>query len=820
MGNDFSKGSVLLGACLLTLAPASLAYAQSAPDAASADSDAGPAAHGGGAGEIVVTANKREQNLSDVGATITALGADDLVKLRVASGQDLASVTPGLAYAPTTNNTPVYTLRGVGFYEATLAAYPSTSLYIDQAPLPLPVMASKTVFDLERVEVLKGPQGTLFGNNATAGAINFIAAKPTREFSAGGSIGYGRFNTLEFNGFVSGPVTDDLRVRFATRIEKGDGWQKSFSRDDRMGEKNNVAGRFLVDWDASDRLKFSLNVNGWRDRDEPQAPQLDRLSIQNPAGSAGISVVPPTWPVINLVPPPKGSIRGADWSDGEYRPFTRNSFWQVALRTDFAVTDDITLTALTSYDRLKFLNQADSDATPLVVNQFANHKGDAKSFNQELRIANGGQDRIRWVIGANYERTKTGEIWDLYSQDSTNAALNSFGLVVDDNYQKMKNYAGFANIEFDVSDQFTVKGGIRQSQSNRWSNMAGYSAPGMPKPPGMTLTTNEFFNIIYPLLFPGTPPLAEGDSILIDTRVNPDGSPVDPATYLKTGRYFGKLKESSTSWSVGVDFKPSDDVLLYANVAKGYKSGSFPILSAALYTAVEPVKQESLLDYEVGMKLQMFDRKLSVNMAGFYYDYTNKQLLTIFVDPIFGGLQKLQNVPKSRVKGAELSVVAMPFAGLKISGDLTYLDAKVKRYDGAIGSFVGTDGLRYPTLASFKGVDLPFSPELSYSIRFDYDFSLGDSLGGFVGAGVNGQTSSYSTLAVTAQDRADYKIDNYALVNATAGLRASDDRWRVWLWGKNIFNKYYMINRVENYDVHVNYIGRPAEYGVTVSFKI
>src|SRR5690606_24404544 len=148
----------------------------------------------------------------------------------------------------------------------------------------------------------------------------------------------------------------------------------------------------------------------------------------------------------NLVPPPKGSIRGADWSDGEYRPFTRNSFWQVALRTDFAVTDDITLTALTSYDRLKFLNQADSDATPLVVNQFANHKGDAKSFNQELRIANGGQYSIRWVIGANYERTKTGEIWDLYSQDSTNAALNSFGLVVDDNYQKMKNYAGFANI--------------------------------------------------------------------------------------------------------------------------------------------------------------------------------------------------------------------------------------------------------------------------------------------------------------------------------------------------------------------------------------
>lgn len=133
----------------------------------------------GGLGEIVVTANKRTQNINDVGLTITALDADALASRRIENVADLAQATPGLTFAPTPNATPVYTLRGVGFYESSLAAYPDVSLYIDQVPLPLPIMSSLVAFDLERVEVIKGPQGTLFGNNATGGAINFIAAKPT-----------------------------------------------------------------------------------------------------------------------------------------------------------------------------------------------------------------------------------------------------------------------------------------------------------------------------------------------------------------------------------------------------------------------------------------------------------------------------------------------------------------------------------------------------------------------------------------------------------------------------------------------------------------
>lgn len=667
---------------------------------------------------------------------------------------------------------------------------------------------------------MKGPQGTLFGNNATAGAINFVAAKPTREFTAGGSVGFARFNTVEVNGYVSGPVSDTVQVRLSGRLEKGDEWQNNFSRDDRLGKKDNLAGRFLLNWQPSDRLRFALNVNGWLDRDDPQAPQVQRLSTQNPPGSVGLGgTVPASLPIINLIPVPEGNPSGADWSTGYFRPFTRNSFWQTALRMDFYLTNSITITALTSYGKLRFLNNAESDGTPLVANQFARHRGSARNLNQEIRASNGAAEGIRWVIGGNYERTTTSEDWLVYSNDSTHVAVNGFGLVSDDNFQKMTNYAGFANVEFDVSNTLTLKGGIRRSQANRDSNFSAFVPLDVPLSASDPINGTQFFNIVWPFLFPGVAPITHGESFLLDTRVNPDGSPVDPNTYLKTGRYFDTLREKSTSWSVGVDFKPSENVLFYANVAKGYKAGSFPILSAAIFGAVAPVVQESLLDYEAGVKFQLFDRRLSIATNAFYYDYKNKQLVTYFVDPVFNILQKLQNVPKSRVKGAELSVAAKPFGGLTIKGDLTYLDATIQEYVGPIGSFFAS-GTFQPILTSYAGAKLPFAPKLSYMVRADYDAPISDRFAIFFGGGVNGQSETYSTLAVTPLDKADYRIAGYVLVNATAGIRANDDSWRLSFWGTNIFNKFYVINRVQNYDLFVRYNGRPAEYGATLSFKM
>src|SRR5690606_16513999 len=172
-----------------------------------------PAAANAALEEIIVTANKRAESANDIGLSITALSADKLKDQKLVSLEAITAAVPGLVFANSQQNTPILFLRGVGSNESSLGAYPAVSLYVDEIPLPFAAMAADSSYDLERVEVLKGPQGVLFGQNSTGGAINFIAAKPTEELSYGGDLSYGRFNKIETNAFVSGPLADNVGAR-------------------------------------------------------------------------------------------------------------------------------------------------------------------------------------------------------------------------------------------------------------------------------------------------------------------------------------------------------------------------------------------------------------------------------------------------------------------------------------------------------------------------------------------------------------------------------------------------------------------------------
>ena len=786
-----------------TLALPALSYAQSAGE--------------DGPNEIVVTANKRVQNINDVGLTISVLDANALANRRISNVADIAQATPGLTFAPTPNATPVYTLRGVGFYESSLAAYPDVSLYIDQVPLSLPIMSSLVAFDLERVEVLKGPQGTLFGNNATGGAINFIAAKPTHEFDAGVELGYGRFNTFETSGFISGPLSDTLRGRLAVKAVNGDEWQKSSSRSEKNGRMDTFAARAQLEWQPDDGISFLANVNGWRDQSDPQAPQKILNVPQNVVGAAGFGgSLPADWPVLNYPNSPL-KPRAADWTPG--LPQSDHKFWQASLRADFNLTDAIALTSITSYSDLKFDNSTDTDGIPLEEQDIIRELGRIKSFSQEIRLSNGGKSAFRWTVGANLEDTKVDDFAALGYKDATSAPVNGITIGSYSSYQKMKNYAAFANAEYDLTKALTLKAGIRQTKAKRSTVSRTFDAPefGLPRGP---YSLTQFFNLAYGLIYGGTVNvIAPGGSVILDNRVDANGNPINPDTYMTAGDFRGRLNEDSTSWRLGVDFKPSDDLLLYLNVSKGYKAGSFPTSAAAVYQGVDAVKQESLIDYEIGFKAQLADRKININGAAFYYDYRNKQLRAKFVDPIFGALDRLQNVPKSEVKGAELEVNARPVRGLSLSASGTYLDAKVKRYLGTVGFFIDSLGLRQPINESFSGVRLPFAPKFQYSLRADYETPLSNSLNGYLGVGVNGQSKSIGILAVSPINRDIYEIKGYEIVNANLGIRSSDDRWSIGLWGRNIFNKYYWSNTVQSSDVVIRYAGRPAEYGMTIGFK-
>jgi iron complex outermembrane recepter protein len=280
------------------------------------------------------------------------------------------------------------------------------------------------------------------------------------------------------------------------------------------------------------------------------------------------------------------------------------------------------------------------------------------------------------------------------------------------------------------------------------------------------------------------------------------------------------LKENNTSWSIGVDYKPVSDILLYANIAKGYKAGGFPEVSAAAWSQYEPIKQESLLDYELGFKSQFADRRITLNGGVFYYDYTNKQLRAKIVDGIFGELDGLVNIPKSNVKGAELEFTVRPIRGLTVDLATTYLDATITNYNGTVASAVSpTTGLRVPVTASYDGARLPFSPRWQSVASAQYQAPLSSRVDGFIGADLSSQSVSFAVPAITAVDKQDYTVAARTLVGANVGIKRPDGRWQGMIWGKNIFNKYYTINTNQDYDTFVRYAGRPAEYGVTVGYK-
>ena len=797
--------------------------------------------------DIVVTANKREQNLNDVGLSVTAISGQVLAERRITSVQDIAAAVPGLKFAESGTGTPIYTLRGIGFNEESVGVYPSVSVYTDEVPLPFPVLTLRAAFDLERVEALKGPQGTLFGQNATGGAINYIASKPTNTFQYGADVSYGRFNYLNGNAFVSGPLGDKAGVRLAVTAANSDGWQRSLTRpNDRNGAQKYLAGRLTFDLHPIDTLRLRASVTAWQDKSEPQAAQLIAVRAQNPLTvQAGVSAAPfgtndprsadwTTTSPYTVCVDPIGCVLDSFGVPGQntatlprttpnLTPRSNRKFIQGALRADVDLGDVATLTSITSYLKFNQHLYSDKDGTAQAVANIGDGLANIRSFSQELRIANAGKGPFRWVVGGNYENSRTFEDQGFTFANGSSSApgtayINTTGSEV---LQKIRNYAVFANGEYDLASTLTLKLGGRYTKSRNEAELCS-------KGNGDGLVS-VLFNFIGS--FSGNPftPIGVNGCYVL----NRSGVPGD--------RIISTLSEHNFSWRGGLDYKPNSNTLFFANVSRGYKAGSFPTLASAKYTAYFPVTQESVTSYEAGFKLSLADRMIQLNGAAFYYDYKDKQIRGKVVDPIFDVLDTLINVPKSKVTGAEVDLTVRPARGLSLGASVTYLNSKVLTSNGT--HFVGPTayGKSCPTTPTvpghdpgecdFTGSELPFTPKWSYSLNVDYRHDLGDGAIIF-GADMRGQSSSVSTLnGRTIQFRnlpndrhapgiaQPFVIPGYSVFDARAGYEFGDRRYKVMIWGKNIFNKYYVTNAAHFLDTTVRFAGQPAAYGITLSIK-
>jgi iron complex outermembrane receptor protein len=779
----------VMGALLFSVSATALLTAP----AAAQEQAAAAAAPAESFDEIVVTAQRRAQRLSEVPLSITAIGGEALESRNFNDVSDLGKLVAGLSVSESGFATPIYTLRGVGVNEQSLGSSSSVAVYLDEVPLAYPVITQGATFDLQRVEVLKGPQGTLYGQNATGGAINYIANKPTEEFAAGASATFGRFNRGSVEGYVSGPLGSTLKARIAGRASFGDGWQRSLTRNDSQGAIKNYTGRAIVQWDPAETVRFSLNVNGWIDKSDTLVSQL----ISFPASAL---------PKILNSPVPGRNARDTDWDADQ--PFDRDDkFWQASLRAEVDLTDQVTLTSITAYSDLDRHQTSELDGIAAWRVLRNEQSGSIKAFSQEARIT-ANFSGITWILGANISDDATKDYVDQDLRDSSQVTpLNATGAGLFNN-QKINNWSVFTNIDIKLTDQLTLGGGVRLSEETR--SFEGCSTiRDAQSAPGFTglLNGQRARAGLGPI-----PTLAVGDCTSIyataaslESELNPNVVLFQPTLVTQ------KFTENNVPWNINLNWKPVPNAMIYGRVSRGFKAGNFSTLGSTDAQGFKPITQEELVAYEIGGRLSI-GRTLSLEGALFHYDYTNKQLRArIFVGPPFNNINAQQNIPKSRLKGGEFTIVARPITGLSLAVSGTYVDSKIQRYTGyTVDS----------QLVNFAGAEFNFTPKWALNGDLNYKTPISDGLEGFVGVNAAYRGNTISVFANPGNTTLSlFDIKKYTLVDGQLGVSDSDGKWKAFIWGKNIFNKYYWTNVVRVSTVNVRYPGTPATFGGTVSYQ-
>lgn len=753
--------------------PVSQPVSQPATPAAALDQE-------GGIADIVVTAQKREQRLNDVPISVSVASEAQLQSAGVTDATDLGKIVPGFTSSTSVFGPPVFSLRGINFNSFQASAPPTVSSYIDEASIPYPVMGQALFLDVERVEVLKGPQGTLFGQNATGGSINVIAAKPTAKLSAGFHIDVNHWGETFAEGFVSGPLSDTLGARLAVQTTQFGGWQRGYYLNDQTnGDQNKVAGRLLLDWKPSERLTVSVNLNASRDRSEQQQAQAFLVLPANPAGA------PPAY--LSYTTHQPNDARDADFDLG-FDTRADSYTYQGVLRGDYEVTDELTVTSITNYIKTRFRSPHDQDGTA-VNTQEGLAKADIESINQEVRLSGAYPAAgINFVLGGSYgDDDITEGLYNNYAAYSgfppNSPAEWRYDLT-------QRALAAFGSIDFEIVRGLTLTAGGRYTSTRQSINGCTFDRGGNP---GIRGVTQAVVGAINPALAAA---YVSGGCITIDdSGPNPTFLPVFADQ---------EQKEDNVAWRGAINYKPNRDILLYASVSRGYKAGTFPVIVNLFDSAIQPVKQEELTSYEIGTKLTLADNRVQLNVAGFHYDYRDKQFFTFL--PVLGGAlvtATLANIPKSTVDGIEFDVTAQPVAGLRLTGGGTYIKTKVKRYENV--DFAGR-----PLVAT--GREFNFAPPFSANVDAEYRVQTGGSIRPFVGVTLSYRSRTFADLGEAAYSR----IPDYALVDARLGIE-SELGWRFSVYARNLTDEYYWNSVASAGDGAVRFTGEPRTFGATFS---
>ncbi len=515
--------------------------------------------------EVIVTAQRREQAAQDVGIALSVLSGESLIQQGVTNVNQLQNATPNLEVEPAFGGGAAqFRLRGVGFQDYASNNSPTVGVYVNEVAYPVPVMTQGLIFDIDRVEVLRGPQGTLYGRNTTGGAISFVTKRPTEELSAGLMTEWGSHEQFRAEGYVSGPVAGGLRGRLAVSTEQGGAWQTNRVTGESLGDADRTGARALLAWDPSETLSFLLDVHGGIDKSENQGLYL--LSDLRTRGGTG--------PVI----PADKDRSKTGWGlsprfaaeigrDVNAKPGRDNSSWGTSLNANLA-PKGMNLNSISSFETLKRDEYGDWDSSASVeADTFFG--SDVDVMSQELRLSSDNDSALTWVAGFYYSRQ---ELNERYSSDF----IDIYGTYAQVTYdQKVESWSLFGQAEYAFTDQLKAILGLRYEEETRELEGFGSAFGGATALPPTT----------------------------VDTKMTP-----------LTGK-------------AALEFKPADNLLLYGSISRGAKSGGFTTYNTGNRSGIEPFDPEILWAYEVGFKADP-SRAVQVNGAAYYYDYNGQQVLS------------------------------------------------------------------------------------------------------------------------------------------------------------------------------------------------
>ena len=704
---------------------------------------------------LIVTALRREQSPQDVSIALTALSGDDLNTYGITNINGLENVTPGLEIENQFGSgQPSFSIRGVGFRDYATLNAPSVGIYVDDVAYPIPVTTQGVLFDIERVEVLRGPQGTLYGRNTTGGAIKIISARPTEEFAAGFNVEGGRFGRVDSEAYVSGPITDKIRFRLSGATANGGDWQVNRETGQEIGSVEKYAARGLLDFDINDTWQASVNLHGFLDNSDGLGLQLFNDSTFGPLAHEGRRETSfgSSTAFADLV--------GISETTA---PFRNNEGWGLSgvLRGDIGFADVIYIGSFENINRQEF-NDFDALAIGGAGVYF---ETSADVASHELRFS-GESDRLRWVAGAYYANEDLNE---LYQSDFV--ASFGPGFAVTTPYeQDVRTVAGFLHLDYDLTDKLTFIGGVRfEDESRELSNLGTFA-----------LATG-------PLNF------ANGSvDLTLEDR---------------------ELDSENLSGKIGIDFKPVDDVLLYASYSRGVKSGGFTAYNTLNPQAIDPFTPEKLDAFEIGLKSSPAEN-ITLNVSAFYYDYQDQQFQSAIFDEGVGAIVgRIVNAPESEIWGIEFETSYSPTPWFTIGQSFAWKEGQFNEFidlDTAATSVAGT-----AVFIDRAGQDLGF-PNISYQGFINVHREFGDRWIG--GAAFNYSFRDDLTLPLLGPV---FTVESYWLANAEISFGPADGRWELALWGRNIFNTDF--DETRNFFIAPGSVadvaapGLPATYGARIS---